>query len=287
MRVYASGTAEARELLTELEYLWDQIKDVEFSDDDDADNSRRFQSAVSSLPHGGSEYPVNRFISKSPDLSQADQSDRFSSGTPWPIGGSTYSASVSNQQYRSNLEQIYSHSTEKHPASVKRLRRRALANAGTGGSVRGADSGKVPEAALEDFRTWQGEINTVVNKLSKEYLGRKSRGRGSAAYSSSDSDSESELDPKERLKKKVRHVLKIVGIQALHFLKNFAISVVALLFLVWCIKRNVVVQSTIVKQQLDSTRRKKELVVNMVVNTDENKWFVRMLSFINSFVGFV
>lgn len=303
MRVYASGTAEARELLTELEYLWDQIKDVEFSDDDDADNSRRFQSAVSLLPHGGSEYPVNRFISKLPDLSQADQSDRFSSGTPWPIGGSTYLALVSNQQYRSNLEQIYSHSTRntqlllndyvqqqrnKGAQSVYLMPgRRALANAGTGGSVRGADSGKVPEAALEDFRTWQGEINTVVNKLSKEYLGRKSRGRGSAAYSLSDLDLELELDPKERLKKKVRHVLKIVGIQALHFLKNFAISVVALLFLVWCIKRNVVVQLTIVKQQLDSTRRKKELVVNMVVNTDENKWFVRMLSFINSFVGFV
>ncbi|QWU89118.1 hypothetical protein CA3LBN_003441 [Candidozyma haemuli] len=295
MRVYASGTSEARELLGELEYLWDQIKDVEFSDDEEP--ARRFQSPFQQQQQ---QYdPVNRFVSKSPDLSQVDQSDRLSSGTPWPIG-STYSASVSNQQYRSNLEQIYSHSTRNTQLSlseyVQQQRnkgaqsvysmsgRRGIANAGSVGST-GRQEGKVPEAALEDFRNWQGEINTIVNKLSKEFLGRKSSGR--SASSSSESEPESDLDPKERIKRRVVHVLRLVGIQALHFLKNFSISVVALLFLVWCIKRNVVVESTLVKQQLDSTRRKKELVVNMIVNTDENKWFVRLLSFINSFVGFV
>ncbi len=34
MRLYASGTHEARELLSELEYLWDQIRDVEPTEED-------------------------------------------------------------------------------------------------------------------------------------------------------------------------------------------------------------------------------------------------------------
>ena len=34
MRVYASGTLEARELLNELEYLWEQIKDLPSSDEE-------------------------------------------------------------------------------------------------------------------------------------------------------------------------------------------------------------------------------------------------------------
>lgn len=295
MRVYASGTSEARELLGELEYLWDQIKDVEFSDDEEP--ARRFQSPFQQQQQ---QYdPVNRFVSKLPDLSQVDQSDRLLSGTPWPIG-STYLALVSNQQYRSNLEQIYSHLTRntqlllseyvqqqrnKGAQSVYSMSgRRGIANEGSVGST-GRQEGKVPEAALEDFRNWQGEINTIVNKLSKEFLGRKSSGR--SASSLLELEPELDLDPKERIKRRVVHVLRLVGIQALHFLKNFSISVVALLFLVWCIKRNVVVELTLVKQQIDSTRRKKELVVNMIVNTDENKWFVRLLSFINSFVGFV
>lgn len=291
MKVYASGTSEARELLGELEYLWDQIKDVEFSDEDDP--TKRFQSPFQ--PYD----PVNRFVSKLPDLSQVDQSDRLLTGTPWPIG-STYLALVSNQQYRSNLEQIYSHLTRNTqlllndyvqqqrnkgaPSVYSMPGRRGIANAGSLGST-GRQENKVPEAALEDFRNWQGEINTIVNKLSKEFLGRKSGGRAVSSLLGLELDLE--LDPRERLKRRVLHVLRITGIQALHFLKNFAISVVALLFLVWCIKRNVVVELTLVKQQLDSTRRKKELVVNMIVNTDENKWFVRLLTFINSFVGFV
>lgn len=296
MRVYASGTSEARELLGELEYLWDQIKDVEFSDEEDPAAARRFQSPFASQP--GYE-PVNRFVSKLPDL---DQSERLSTGTPWPIG-STYLALVSNQQYRNNLEQIYSHLTRntqlllneyvqqqrnKGAQSVYLMSgRRGLTNAGSVAGTSRPDGGKVPEATLEDFRNWQGEINSIVNKLSKEFIGRKNSGRSAYSLSELELALELELDPRERLKKRVKHVLRIVGIQALHFLKNLSISVVALLFLVWCIKRNVKVELTLVKQQLDSTRRKKELVVNMIVNTDENKWFVRMLSFINSFVGFV
>lgn len=296
MRVYASGTSEARELLGELEYLWDQIKDVEFSDEDEH-AARRFQSPLvaQGLPYD----PVNRFVSKLPGLSQVDQSDRLSTGTPWPIG-STYLALVSNQQYRNNLEQIYSHSTrntqlllseyvqqQRNKAQSVYLvpGRRGAANASVGGAGR-LEGGKVPESTLEDFRNWQGEINTIVNKLSKEFLDRKLTGRKSA-YSLSELEPELELDPKEVLKKRVLRALKLVGFQALHFLKNFTISIVALLFLVWCIKRNVKVELTVVKQQIDSTRRKKELVVNMIVNTDENKWFVRLLTFINSFVGFV
>ena len=36
MRIYASGTLEARELLSELEYLWDQIKDLQYTPDSDS-----------------------------------------------------------------------------------------------------------------------------------------------------------------------------------------------------------------------------------------------------------
>lgn len=249
MRVYASGTLEARELLGELEYLWDQIKDVEFSDED------RF-------------YNVPQLV-----VLNIDQLDRFSTGTPWPMQ-STYLQNFSQpQNTRSNLEQIYLHSRRNTQLSLNEYVRKGTASVYLMPARREQASSAMPASTLEDFRSWQGEINLIVNKLSKEFVTRKD--------SYSDSESEGDLDRRERLRRRVVHVLRVVGIQALHFAKNVSIALVAILFLVWCVKKNVVVQRTVVKQG-----GRKELVVNMVI-PDENKWFVRLLNLVNNIVGFV
>ena len=80
MRVYASGTLEARELLNELEYLWEQIKDLPSSDEE--------------TDHHHIPLP-----SRSPTFSQTD---RFSNRTPSITGARTTGTS--------NLNNIYSHS---------------------------------------------------------------------------------------------------------------------------------------------------------------------------------
>lgn len=288
MRVYGSSTAEARELLSELEYLWEQIKDVGYVDGEEAWYLR------------GNALPLN-----------VDQLERFSTGTPWPptnyaplVAPLGMLAPAQNQsQYRSNLEQIYLHSRRNTQLSLNeglaylmpvgraRGARGApggasgasgagiASGAGGAGGASGAPAKSIPESALDDFRTWQGEINSVVNKLSREYLGRRRTG----ALASSESELESDLDPKDRLKRRIWAAAKVLGVQVFRVLKNLCVSTLAILFLVWCLKKNVVVESTIVH----ALGRRKELVVNMAMNPDENKWFVRLLRLVNSFVGFV
>ncbi|KAK6462266.1 acyl CoA binding protein-domain-containing protein [Scheffersomyces coipomensis] len=286
MKIYASGTLEARELLSDLEYLWDQIKDIQTPDDDEDHHS---------IP----------LPSYSPSFSQAGQSDRFSSVTP-----------SLNQQYRSNLQKIYSHSRRNTAVSIneyvqqqrqqqlhqqsqsQQLGDSSFIGAGTTNSVyslplvpQGHSTNQPPSnnlvnsATIEDFKTWQGEVNLVINKLTREFI----RDRHTQDNNNNKNEGEEALDEIELLKRKVFTILRFVGKHVLTFLKNFSISLLAILFIVWCIKRNVVVKRTIVNQPIgnNSNKQKKELIINMILNTDENKWFIRMLSFINSFVGFV
>lgn len=261
MKVYASGTAEARELLGELEYLWDQIKDVEFSEEEVR-----------------APYPYNIAPLVA---SNVDQSDRYLTGTPWPLQ-SNYSALVTNQQYRSNLEQMYLHSRVNTQLLVneyvQQQRAQGIRPAGPASVPLARKSVDVPASTLEDFRAWQGQINLIINRLSREFARRRSP--------FSDTESEGDEDPRTRTRRMVVRLLKTVGWQAVHFVKNTAIALVTILFVVWFVKKNVVVQRTVVRKQLEG-RRQKELVINMVINTDENKWFVRLLSLLNSFVGFV
>lgn len=297
MKVYASGTLEARELLGELEYLWDQIKDLQFTPDEE-------------LEH----HPQIPLPSHSPLFSQAP-SDRYSTTTPLPLP-SNYSASVSNQQYRNNLQKIYSHSRRSTMLSindyVQQQRQQLQPQGGSQPNVAhsvyslpGVDNQKVnvqphhsiatnnQSVNLDDFKTWQGEINLIINKLSREFLNKKpnssmSKGLGRHHRSPSEPESEPELDYKVRLKLRTIQILKLVGNQLLKFSKNFSISVLAMLFIVWCIKKNVVIKQTMVKQPVNNLRhQKKELVINMILSTNENKWFIRLLNIINSFVGFV
>lgn len=319
MRIYASGTLEARELLSELEYLWDQIKDLQFSDHEDEENDvyRRHQEA--------NPYPLP---SRSPLFLQAGQSDRFSTTTPLPLASNYSGSVVPNQQYRNNLHKIYSHSRRSTMLSindyVNQQRQQTQqdqpikendasvyslpAPTGPKSNINAQSIHSLPpnanavhESTLEDFKNWQGEINLIINKLSKEFLKTKTPSpskprRNNNPFNkltpynnlTSDSeDSESDFDPSIRLKRKIIKIVKILGVNAIKFLKNFLVTLLAILFIVWCFKKNVVVERTLVKQQLTNNKQKKELVINMILNTDENKWFIRLLSFVNSFVGFV
>lgn len=237
MKVYANSTLEARELLAELEYLWDQIKDIEFSAEDELDH-------IPNIP----------FPTHSPLFSQYDQSDRYSTITPLPL--------PSTHSNNPNLHKIYSHSRRSTMLSINdyvQQQRNQLPKP------------SVPVSNVDEFKNWQGEINMIINKLSREFLQRQH------------SDSESEdLDPTNQIKQRLFLVIKLVGKSLIRALRSFSASILAILFIVWCIKRNVVVKRTIVRNQ-----GKEELVINMILNTDKNKWFIRLLAVVNSFVGFV
>lgn len=326
MKIYASGTLEARELLSELEYLWDQIKDIPFDNDYELDEANNQVN-----------YPLP---SRSPLFSQAGQSDRFSTNTPLPLASNYSGSVVPNQHYRNNLHKIYSHSRRSTMLSindyVNQQRNNPLSNNKINDpqtidasiySLPGVDNRKhttqsihslpaqnntnqqtANESTFEDFKNWQGEINLIINKLSKEFLNSKAaaaaskrNGRygGGNAYAfnrnsignrtSSDSGNseDSGSDVEISLKKRVIHILKIIGMNAIKFLKNFLVSLLAILFIVWCFKKNVIVERTFVKQPVGNNKQKREMIINMILNTDENKWFIRLLNVVNSFVGFV
>lgn len=264
MKVYASGTLEARELLSELEYLWDQIKDVEYLDED-------LRPAY--------PYNVAQLV-----VSNLDQSDRLSTTTPWPLQ-SNYSALATNNQYRNNLEKIYLHLRRNTHLSLNEYTHQGKNAVSSSSYQDGRNRVDVPASTIEDFRAWQGEINLIINKISKEYVTRN-HGPGLVNPFNHESDLETELDPRDYMKKRILYILRTVGWLSLRLLKNFSISVVSILFVVWCFKKNVVVKRTVVKSNVNGTRPKKELVINMVV-PDENKWFIRLLLFVNSIVGFV
>jgi len=288
MKIYASGTLEARELLSELEYLWDQIKDLQFNSDDEVENH---------IP----------LPSHSPSFSQA-QSDRYS--TP---------SIVPNQQYRNNLQKIYSHSRRNTMLSINEYVNQQIQGQGQGQGLQLGPNDAVslyslpimeskpnqpqhqqqhytrgkantvmnmPNAAVsaqEDFKAWQGEINLIINRLTREFVNGR---RSSHPSHTPEVEEAEELDV--IIKRRVLHILRIIGGNAVKFLKNFSVSLLAILFLIWLVKKNVVVQRTMVKQpSTNGKKNKKELVINMIINTDENKWFIRLLSFVNSFVGFV
>lgn len=267
MRTYASGTLEARELLAELEYLWDQIKDLQFSDDDDY--------AAPRLP------------------------DRHLTATPTFLA-----ANMQLLQYRNNLQKIYSHS-RRSTMSVNEFveqQQRQLQAHGAGGSVylmqlapvragHHMPRAEAPTAAgaavgaaapTSDLRQWQGDVNTIISKLSREFGPSRRYRRDSDAVAPDEVDTQF-----DRLWRRAAHVVRIVGVRLLRYLKAFSLSLLAILFVTWVLKRNVKVERTIVMQPLAPGRDAKELVVKMVVNVDENKWFVRWLGLVNAFVGFV
>lgn len=285
MRVYASGTLEARELLSELEYLWDQIKDLPSNDE--------------TIEH---QIPLP---SRSPTFSQTD---RFSNKTPSLTGArgrdlsTIYSHSRRNttlslneyvqQQRLQQQQQPHPHHHQQHhetgsqPGGYPRT---------VGGGVdKGTSVYSLPDKlgtnsnnVIEDFKNWQSEVNMVINKLTREFVSSRREAAARENSLNADNDDE-EVDEFEIRKRKVIRILRIIGWNALRILKNFAVTSITILFIVWCIKKNVLVQRTVVKQPSGvAGKQKKELVINMVLNTDENKWFIRLLSFINRFVGFV
>lgn len=260
MKIYASGTQETRELLNELEYLWEQIKNLPWEDIDT-----------------NIEYPPSPSIS-----------DR-------------YSVTPINQNYRNSLQKIYSRRSTMDvnsnqnlinhgpPSITGNLNQSHIPPSLTGTarqtgppsihSLPERKQNKISNLSIDEFKSWQSEINSIVSKLARE----KNNGvTNNINQYGNKSPSDEELDPNIILKRRIIKILRTLGINALQFLKTFSVSCLALLFFVWCIKKNVKVEKTYMKEK----GGKQELLVNMVVNANESKWFIRMLKFIDAFVGF-
>lgn len=286
MRLYASGTPEARELLGELEDLWNQIKNIRYVDEE-LDHGGGGSGAGAG--GGGDHTGINRHL-LSPSQTTLFGHDRYSTKTPSILGRPP------TEPYRNQLERIYSHSRRTAPFSVAGYSQYqggigGGGGVGEGGSVysmplidrdtlRRSDAGVVDKTVLEDFKNWQGEVNMVINRLTREFIKTRS---GDGEMDQSDEPQ----DHREYLKRRIVSILRIIGINVWHVVKNFSISVLSMMFIVWCIKRNVTVKRTLVTLTGANGKQKKELVINMVLNTRRDKWFIRLLNFINSFVGFV
>lgn len=243
MRVYASGLVEARELLAELEYIWDQIKDV--------------VEDVGPPQPSRPEYVAPRLPSV------------YLAGT------------VTNSQYRNNLQQIYSHSRRLmdlgsgYPVGIAGPRSvYSAADTMTGGGGGGVAA---HPHLMEEFRNWQLEMNVVVNKLTREYLDRRRLSLEPVV--------DDELDPQVVMRRRVKEMGWTMVKYGLKVAKLFSMLVVVIMFLVWCLKGSVNVQRNIITATVNG-KLEKQWVYKMVV-LEKNKWFIRMLKFLNLFVGFV
>ena len=283
MKIYASGSIEARDLLEELIYLWDQIRDLKLS------------------PEAELEYrPQIQFPPHSPLLSHT-QSDRYSTYTPLPLA-SNHSTLISNRQYRNNLQKMYSHSRKNTLMSdyiqQQRQNLRLVGSSSRRASIppsvyslldiyriTSKDGGGYPDMkTVGEFKNRQDEISPVVSKLIREFWnGNSVTEKQNEGESESSSDDES-----SKTRRKAYRLLRIVAWYFLRVLKNLTFSVFAILFVLWCIKKNVVVTQSVVKNSPNNlTKQNKELVINMTLNVAENKWFIRLMRFANFFVGFI
>ncbi|KAG5419329.1 hypothetical protein I9W82_003096 [Candida metapsilosis] len=285
MKVYASGTHEARELLNELEYLWEQIKDLPVSDDEN-DNNLQFPSNAPSFSH------TDRLSNRTPSIGGYG-----SRGGPGSTVGSNLNAIYSHSRKMSLNDYVHQqrlqsqqpqaptgHSTQPH-AHYETGSQKFGGYGGTGSVYSVPAEETRPSNVVDDFKNWQSEVNAIINRLTREFV--NSRRRGQEDIPNEEDEAGLPLDDFEIRKRKLIALLKVVGLNAWKLLKNFAVSLFTILFIVWCVKKNVVVKRTFTKQESVNGKAKKEMIINMVLNTDENRWFIRLLNFVNSFVGFV
>lgn len=296
MKVYALGTLEARELLSELEYLWDQIKDL--PDEEPAPKTYYDRPSSYQVPQAPNSPSLSQYSATpgAPGLLYRNNLQRIYSHSrrsitsldheypgsvgrgPGSVGGGSVGGSVGTSGFPQSSSN-YPYPIRGGPGSVTSRGGGqllySLPDTITGGGV-GALS---PNAAtLEEFKNWRAEMNMVVNKLRNDYTTRR-------PLHESDEE-EDELDPQVILRRRLRRLVRTVGWQAWRLLKAFSLLVVAILFVIWCLKRNVSVKLAVLAQPMANGRQRKEMVVNMVIS-DENKWFIRLLKFVNTFVGFV
>lgn len=256
MRVYANSTAEARELLLELEYLWDQIKDLTYD-----------------------EYAYNVA-----PLVALYQSDRMLTTTPWPLQ-SLYSASRPSELYSQTLRHGRNRSPERQPSLGANLATFGGNLATLGGNL--ATFGRNPASLGGHPASFGGHAATfggssafpssVPNLPANPPLDPSSfdeiRGVLGKIVRRLD-------HPDDATPRRLVHVLRVLGWASV----SFAASATAILFLVWCLSRGVRVRRSILKKTVNG-KAHLELVVNMVVT--DNRWFMRMLGLVNGFVGFV
>ena len=225
MKIYASGSIEARDLLEELIYLWDQIRDLKLS------------------PEAELEYrPQIQFPLHSPLLSHT-QSDRYSTYTPLPLA-SNHSTLISNRQYRNNLQKMYSHSRKNTLMSdyiqQQRQNLRLVGSSSRKASIppsvyslldiyriTSKDGGGYPDMkTVGEFKNRQDEISPVVSKLIREFWnGNSVTEKQNEGESESSSDDES-----SKTRRKAYRLLRIVAWYFLRVLKNLTFSVFAILF---------------------------------------------------------
>ena len=218
MKVYASGTHEARELLNELEYLWDQIKDLPVSDDEN-DNNLQFPSNAPLFSH------TDRLSNRTPSI--GGYGSRGGGG----IGGGGGPGSTVGL----NLNAIYSHSRKntmslndyvhqqrfqsQHPQPLTGHAGQPHTHYETGsqkvgygggpGSTYSAPMGAVGASNVaDDFKNWQSEVNAIINRLTREFV--NNRRRSQEYIPQEDEENDLPLDDFEIKKRKVIALLKVV-----------------------------------------------------------------------------
>lgn len=264
MRIYASGTSEARELLDELEFLWDQIKDLQFTPDEETN------------PH---------LPSYSPLFSQA-YSDKNSFVT------------ASNTQYRNNLQKIYSHSRRSTMLSVNDYisQQRSVGAVGTGPkSTYSLPAGRVkipPQELLEstgnatsnvqEFKNWQTEVNFIIGKLTNELL-----------YKNKDTNNQNENNEQQFsnsnaiLIKRLSHVARIAAKNLALILKQLSFQLLALALILWLFKKNILIKRTLVKHEATVKSQHKTYMINFMLNVDESNWIIRLASILNRYIRII
>ncbi|ODQ81021.1 hypothetical protein BABINDRAFT_160440 [Babjeviella inositovora NRRL Y-12698] len=206
MKTYASGTHEARELLGELEYLWDQIKDIIPTPSPEIPTARdgHFRGGSDSAFGDFSAFHTGRNTPMAHGQLQMSATSRT---------GSMYYTGGRSETYRTN--------------PVPLLPSRASE----------PSTGPPADAAMQK---WQEEVCSVINQLSREIY--TNRQYNSIYGHSRARELPNELDPYAGFTPRQAAVLKaakaartLVG----PFLRTLTVNAVLFVIGVWIIKRSV------------------------------------------------
>lgn len=178
MHEYASETQEARELLSDLEYLWDQVKDIQPSTSPSAesteplDNMSAAISAAGLLGRAGSN--AGSYTSFDPRI-QRMRGGSSVSGLQHleSYGGRSATASAAGGSYIGVLER-----SARHPDRGRKARNTGRPKQDRFGSSTGSfdgGSGEPGESDNLEMRKWRRDVTWALETINEEIMAMRHR----------------------------------------------------------------------------------------------------------------
>lgn len=256
MRLYVGGSVDGLELLNELEFMWDQIKNIPIDD----------------VP----DHTTAQFSPWSPLSSQFYALDRFSSRTP--------SIAASNKVY-DRSQHVYSHS--RIPSHIKHEGRQ---HPGFQSGVGLSSSQIQPQSHILDSMiyppsfTSKPPVNSGVRARKDEfdYIWAKVVNKNISSNTKPDTYNAA-------VTRKLDYLMKFLGRNILSVARTLLISTIITLIILWWLKKNAKLRSSIASAVTltagSSMVNSKTFALELTIDATRDRMLFRVVQLLNGFVS--